>query len=269
MHQAAEPSKSRRLYLLIRDRITSGEWAPGARLTGEPRLAAENGVSRITLRRALDRLAAEGLLVRRPGAGTYVGECRVHPVVADLSNTLAHLVQMGRDTSVRLLRFEYVDPPAAVAQALRLAPGERVQRCVRARLIDGQPFSYLTTHVPERIGRGFTEADLASTPLLELLERSGVEVLRAEQSIGATLAAPDAAAALEVAVGSPLLSLARTVFDPADRGVEHLHALYRPDRYAFRMDLVRAEAPGGRHWDPVSAARARRPTAPTRTGAPR
>ncbi len=71
----------------------------------------------------------------------------------------------------------------------------------------------------ERIGRAFTEAELAATPLLELLERSGAVAERAEQAIGAVLAAPDAAAALEVEVGSPLLSLTRTVFDPASRGV--------------------------------------------------
>lgn len=266
MHQTAEPSKSRRLYLLLRDRITNGEWEPGAKLTGEPRLAAENGVSRVTLRRALDRLAAEGLLVRRPGAGTYVGEPRVRPAVADLSNLLAQLAEMGRNTSVRLLHFAYADPPAPVARALRLAPGERVQRSVRVRLSDGHPFSHLTAHVPERIGRAYTEADLAATPLLELLERSGAVAERAEQAIGAVLAAPDAAAALGVEVGSPLLSLTRTVFDPADRGVEHLHALYRPDRYALRMDLVRAGVPGGRHWAP---ARPRRPGARTERNTPR
>ncbi len=255
MDAAAEPLKARRIYLLLRDRISTGDLEPGARLPGESHLATEHGVSRVTVRRALDQLAGEGLVMRRPGAGTYVSERRVRPIVADLSNILAHLIDMGRSTSVRLLSFAYVTPPESVAEALKLKPGERTQRSVRVRLIDGQPFSYLTTHVPERVGLTYSEAELAATPLLELLERSGVYAERASQTIGATLAGPEAATALGVEVGSPLLSMRRVVFDRADRGVEHLHALYQPDRYSFHMDLVRSGEIGDRRWNPVPAMR--------------
>jgi GntR family transcriptional regulator len=249
---SVEPLKARRLYLLLRERIVSGELAPGARLPGEPSLAEENGVSRATVRKALDTLAAAGLIDRRPGSGTFVREAAaVRPIVADLSNVLAHLVQMGRQTGVRLLSFSYVSPPETIAEALRLAPGERTQRSVRVRLIDGAPFSYLTTHVPERIGLTYSEADLAATPLLSLLERSGVVVEQASQTIGATLAGPDVADALGLEIGSPLLSLTRVVIDRSGRGVEHLHALYRPDRYSFHMDLVRAGAADERRWNPL------------------
>ena len=78
----------------------------------------------------------------------------------------------------------------ALVEALRLAPRRACAAFVRVRLIDGQPFSYLVTHVPERIGISYSEADLASMPLLSLLERSGVVVQRASQTIGATLAEP-------------------------------------------------------------------------------
>lgn len=249
---ALEPQKSRRLYLLLRDRIANGALPPGARLPGEPTLAAEHGIARVTARRALDRLAEEGLLERRPGAGTFVsargpGE---HALVADFANLLPHLVEMGRRTGVRLLSFAYGPAPAAVAEALGLEPGARAQASVRVRLIDGEPFSHLTTHVPERIGLSYSEADLAATPLLGLLERSGVTVARARQTVGASLAGPDVAEALGVAVGSPLLSLTRVVLDADDCGVEHLQALYRPDRYALRMDLARTGVRGERRWAP-------------------
>jgi GntR family transcriptional regulator len=159
---------------------------------------------------------------------------------------------MGRRTGVRLLSFAYVNPPESVAVSLGLEPGERTQRSIRVRLIDGAPFSYLVTHVPERIGVTYSEADLASMPLLGLLERSGIVVDEASQSIGATLAGPDIAEALELEIGSPLLSLTRVVWDPSGQGVEHLHALYRPDRYSFHMDLVRTGAAGARRWNPVA-----------------
>lgn len=247
-----EPLKARRLALMLRERIASGEIGPGTRLASEPALALEHGVSRVTVRRALDSLAAEGLIDRRVGAGTFVREAEApKPIVADFANMLTHLVEMGRRTGVRLISFAYGAPPDAIAQALGLAAGERTQRSVRVRLIDGQPFSYLTTHVPERIGLTYSESDLASVPLLTLLERSGAAVERASQAISATLATPDVAEALGLDIGSPLLSLTRVVFGPDGRGMEHLHALYRPDRYSFQMELHRAGADGDRRWSPV------------------
>lgn len=248
-----EPSKTRRVYLLLRDRIVGGALPPGTRLPSEPELSSANGVSRVTVRRALDGLERDGLIRRQPGAGTFViGASGAKAIVADFSNMLAHLVEMGRATSVRLLSFAYEAPGPNVREALRLADEERAQRSVRVRYIDGAPFSHLTTWVPERIGVTYSEADLATTPLLALLERSGVSTERASQTIGATLAGPEAAAALEVDVGSALLSLTRTVFDEDGRGVEHLHALYRPDRYAFQMELMRIGRDGARRWSPVA-----------------
>ncbi|AOO83921.1 GntR family transcriptional regulator [Bosea vaviloviae] len=254
MDASLEPLKARRIYLLLRERIASGEISPGTRLASEPALALQHGVSRVTIRRALDSLATDGLIDRRVGAGTFVREPEApRPIVADFSNMLTHLVEMGRRTGVRLLAFSYVQPPEAVAQALALGPGERTQRSVRVRLIDGQPFSYLTTHVPERIGLTYSEADLATVPLLTLLERSGALVERASQAISATLAGPDVAEALGLEIGSPLLSLTRVVLGPDGSGVEYLHALYRPDRYSFQMELHRAGEAGERRWSPVPA----------------
>src|SRR5258708_19706321 len=88
------------------------------------------------------------------------------------------------------------------------------------------------------MGRAYGRKDLASTPLLALLERSGVVAESAEQSLGARLADPIVAGHLEVSVGSPLLSLNRIVYDPAPRPVEHIHALYRPDPHEYRMSLT-------------------------------
>lgn len=245
---ATQSVKARRIYLMLRERIASGDLPAGQRLPSEPALAAEQGVSRVTLRRALDRLEEEGLVSRRVGAGTFITDGMLSPVVAaDLADVFAHLKTMGQTTGLRLLAFAYGVPPEGVAHALGLRDGERTQRSVRVRLIDGEPFSYLTTHVPERIGMTYAEADLSRTPLLELLERSGTVVDRASQALSATLAGPDAADALNLEVGAPLLSLTRVVHDQSGAGVEHLHALYRPDRFAFHLDLTRSG--DRRRWD--------------------
>ena len=99
----------------------------------------------------------------------------------------------------------------------------------------------------------FPNTGFIGVPLLALLERSGAAVERASQTISATLASPDVAEALGLKIGSPLLSLTRVVFGPDGRGVEHLHALYRPDRYSFQMELHRAGEAGERRWSPAPA----------------
>jgi GntR family transcriptional regulator len=254
---AIETSKTHRLYLFIKERITSGVLQPGHRLPSEPRLAESHRLSRVTVRRALDGLAQDGLIVRKPGAGTFVRAAMPGPapgpaIVADLSNMLAQLAAMGRATRVKLLTFDYCTPPPAVAQALKLKADERAQHAVRIRSLDRTPFSILTTYVPEAIGVTYTEKDLRSTPLLELIERSGVVASTASQTISATLAGPDAASALGVEIGSALLSLKRVVLDGNGRGIEHLTALYRPDIHAFRMEMTRTDDGSHRLWRPMT-----------------
>jgi GntR family transcriptional regulator len=138
-----------------------------------------------------------------------------------------------------------------VAEALGLSEGERTQHSIRVRFMDNAPFSYLSTHVPERIGASYSEDDLATKPLLSLLERSGVVAVEAGQTLSATLAGPDVAHALQVEVGSALIALTRVVRGSDGRGVEYLSALYRPDRHQFHMALTRAGEGSDRHWLPT------------------
>jgi GntR family transcriptional regulator len=244
-----QEAKARQVYLVLRDRIISGALGFGARLPNENDLALAHGVSRVTVRRALGELAREHLIERRRSAGTRV-VYRAPParMIADISGVLANLIDMGRSTKVQLLSFDYVPASGPAAAALGAGDHELLQRSVRVRSLDGLPFSWLLAHVPERIGVTFSGRELADRPMLELLERSGVKVERAAQRISAGLAAPDVAHALGVETGSPLIELVRTVYDRDGRGVEHLYALYRPDRYSFEFDLVRSGAARKRSW---------------------
>jgi GntR family transcriptional regulator len=244
-----QEAKARQVYLVLRDRIMSGAVVFGARLPNENDLAHAHGVSRVTVRRALSELQREHLIERRRSAGTRViYRARPAPMTADISGVLANIADMGRSTEVRLLSFEYVKASGPAAEAFGSGDDELLQRSVRVRSIDGMPFSYLLVHVPERIGVTFSAKDLSNRPLLELLEQSGVKVERATQRISASLAAPDVARALGVKTGSPLIELVRTVFDRDGRGVEHLYALYRPDRYSFEFELARSGEVTKRGW---------------------
>ena len=155
-------AKAKQVYLVLRDRILSGAVAFGAKLPTEHELAAVHDVSRVTVRRALGELARERLIERRRSAGTRVIYRPVlAPMTADISGMLASLADMGRRTAVKLLSFDYVPAEGAVAQALGVPPDQMLQRSVRVRSVDGEPFSYLTTYVPESISLTFTRQELA------------------------------------------------------------------------------------------------------------
>lgn len=253
---APEGGKTRRIYLLLRDEILAGTHPPGTSLPGELRLAEMHSVSRVTIRRALDALVADGLVERHAGSGTMVKGAASLPlqIRADFATLMPHIRQMGEETTARLLSFSYGEPPLPVAEALRLAPGGRAQRAVRLRSVQGLPFSHLTTYVPEDIASGYSEADLASTPLFRLLEARGVRIDHAQQSVSAVLAAPEVAEALETSVGAALISLTRVAYDADGKGVEYLAALYRPDRYRLELTLNRVGPQDEPRWQPVAAA---------------
>lgn len=245
-------AKAKQVYMVLRDRILSGAISFGTKLPTENELAGYHRVSRVTVRRALGELARERLIERRRSAGTRViYRPTPAPMIADISGVLANLADMGRKTAVKLLSFDYVRAEGTVAQALGAASDQMLQRSVRVRSVDGLPFSHLTTHIPESVSVTFGRQELSTRPLLELLERAGVKIERARQRISAGLATPDVAKALGLHTGSPLIELVRTVYDQSGRGVEHLHALYRPDRYAFEIDLVRSGAANTKAWAPV------------------
>jgi len=245
-------SKAHRVYLALRDQIDRGVLPVGSVLPGEQRLAAEFTVSRVTVRRALAALAQEGAVVRHVGRGSVVQPQQVREQLSgDIRTLMPQLVEMAERTEVQLLSLAYVEPPAKIATTLDLSEGQRAQVAVRLRRIDGEPYSHLTTYVPERIASRYSESDLATQPLFSLLEQAGTRITSAEQSVGATAASPDVASALQVKPGAALLSLDRTVFDAEGAAVEVLSALYRPDRFRLSMQLSLVGGDGNRHWSPV------------------
>ncbi|HEY0296337.1 MAG TPA: GntR family transcriptional regulator [Bordetella sp.] len=239
------------VYLLLKQRLAAGQYIYGAPMPGENALAAEYGVSRLTVRRSLEALEAEGLIQRRQGRGTFAAPPAADGHSADIDALMTHLDQMGMQTQVRLLDLQVVPASAQAAERLALAPGAPVSRSVRVRSHDGLPFSYLTTHVPHEIGQRIPRELLGSRPLLAIFHDLGIEAAHAEQAISATLAEPAAAAALDIPVGSALLSLHRLVRDATGRPVEWLHALYRPDRYEYRMHMQAYGTSGEPTWLPA------------------
>lgn len=255
MTNAMPLPKYHQVYLVLREQLQEGKFVHG--LPGELSLMGQFGVARVTVRRALQQLAQEGLISREPGRGTRpvvtdtahlrsAGQAK--PQQARLSGLLENLLTMGLRTTVKVLSVEKLRVTDEVAQALALPPGAWVQKAQRVRSTKEGPLSHITTWVPHEIAHAFGRKELAQKPILVLLEEAGVKVGRAQQSISAKLADAQLALQLDVAVGSALLAVKRLIYDENDKPVQWLHGLYRPDRYEYQMQLSRVGDIDAKVW---------------------
>lgn len=227
------------IYLVLRDQILAGTYRDGHMIPSEFEIAETFGVSRITAKRAVAELAATSLVARYRGRGTIVRYKPENPPLrASVNNWLHAVSSMGRTTAVKVLELAYGEANDEESKALRIPLGTPVQRSLRVRSHGGGPFSLLATVVPAKLGSHYGKEELAATPLLELLQRAGIVLDHAEQTIAATLANQATASQLEIEVGAPLLKVQRLVYDSNDVPVEYLTALYRPDRYQLEMVLT-------------------------------
>lgn len=229
---------------VLREKITSGSYEPGDRLPTEIELIEQYGVSRITVRQALQALAEEGLIERKQGRGTVVAARRSRKKrfvgTIHLTGSLDELIELGVDTPVKVLEMNRVDSDAHEAELLEIKIGTPVYRLKRLRLYDGKPFGLIVNYLPEEIGSSLTMAELSSGALLHTLEsKLGYRLGSAMQQINAELADPYVAKLLEVRVGTALLSIERTVYTDKGRPVEYVHTLYRSDLYGYSVKLTR------------------------------
>jgi GntR family transcriptional regulator len=234
------------IYLMLRERIVSGRLPVGALLDGEQEMAKRLGVSRITVKRALNELAARGLVERQRGRGTTVAGGAVMPLVASSFDTLLEsLERMGLQTEVELLDVGEEAAGERVADRLELRPLTPVQRAVRLRKLNAEPFSYLVNYIPVDIAAGFPKSDLATASMLTLLERAGAPAQEAEQWITAVGASAEIAGWLGVSPGEPLLKIDRVMRGPRRRPVQFIEVYYRPDRYHYHFRAQKSGRAGG------------------------
>lgn len=240
------------LFLYLREAIFRQDFQPGSMLPSEAELEKQFGVSRITVRRAIDELTARALVRREKGRGTRVLEHAAPQtgIVGSIEAMVDSSLAMGMQTEVQLLEFEYVPAPEAVAQALNLERGVRVQHAIRVRKLDATPFSYLETYVPEAIGRRYERHDITAQALVALLEDAGISISHAVQTITAESATPELGRALQLAPGAPLLKVERIVYGQDNLPVEYIAAWYHPQRYKYRMALARQNTTQG-GWKPA------------------
>jgi GntR family transcriptional regulator len=226
----------------LRRRVESGDLAAGALLPSESELSAAYGVSRVTVRKALDLLRDEGLIDARQGFGWFVAADPVRQSLGRLGTIEAQLGELGVGSERRVVGFRFVAAPPRVRQVLGVDSVLEVRRVNHA---DGQPFARVTVWCPEDLGAHLSRAEVERAPFYELLD---TPLGGAVQTIGAAVADPRDATLLEVPVGSPVLRCERTTADRAGRPVLLSEHVFPAHRTEFVVDLPLAEpsiAPSG------------------------
>jgi GntR family transcriptional regulator len=224
--------------LLMRS-LGQGEWKAGEALPAEPELAQRFKVSQGTVRKALDALTAEGLLVRRQGKGTFVAthaEAQVQYRFLRLMPDSGPREAMQR----RFLDFRRLRAPVDIARALDLKAGDGVLQVRRLLLAGGTPVVLDDIWLSARLFKGLTAERLQAYrgPMYGLFEAEfGVQMIRAEEKIRAMAADEADAALLGVEPGAPLLLVQRRSYTYADRPVELRRGLYRTEAHYYRNEL--------------------------------
>lgn len=224
----------------LREEITSGALEPHARLPSEQELGTRFDVSRVTVRRALQTLEADGLIYRRQGLGSFVCDRRVPHGLVRLTDFQQDLQRAGLEASSEVLHRALVACPPEVAEALGLEAGDRVLRLDRLRLGDGEPLALDRTWLPPYYGQLLEGHDLARDTIYGLLEREyGIPVLSGRYRITARPAECELAQDLRIPEGEALLVIERTSRTVGDRTVYFQRRYYRTDRMAYELELER------------------------------
>ncbi len=225
----------------MREQIEEGVFAADERLPSESQLGARFGVSRITVRRALQTLENQGLIYRRQGLGSFVKDNRVRQGLVRLTDFVEDMTQAGIEAASRVL-FQGLEPvPPDVAASLELAEGTTVLRLDRLRLGDGEPIAFDRTWMPVFYAHLLEGHDLEKETIYHILERDyEIPVLRGRYRIEAVNAEAEIAESLGVSEGRALLLITRTSATHGDRRIYLQRRYYRSDLVAYELELERA-----------------------------
>jgi len=236
---ASQP-QYRQIEQALRERIAT--LGPGERVPSDAELCVEFGVSRMTARNAMQRLAEDGLIRREPGRGSFVATPPAHRRTNRLMTFTQEMTRLGRVPSSRVLTRVIRPSSIGEASSLGIPTRQPVVHLRRLRLADGEPIALESTILIGACASAVMTADLARGSLHETLGRAGIALRRGTGTISAAAATAEDARLLAIRAGDPLLVEQRVIVDGHGRRIESTESRYPADRYGLvvRFDV---EAP--------------------------
>jgi GntR family transcriptional regulator len=235
MIETAYQPQYRQIEQALRERIST--LRPGERLPSDADLCAEFGVSRMTARNAMQRLAEDGLIRREPGRGSFVAEPPAHRRANRLMTFTQEMLRAGRVPSSRVLIRELRPSTIAEAASLGIPPRRPIVHLRRLREADGEPIALESAILIDACAEAVMTADLAYGSLHETLRRAGFELAGGTATIAAAAATAEEARLLGTRSGGPLLVERRVIVDVQGTRVEATESVYPADRYALDVQF--------------------------------
>ncbi|MCI1902813.1 MAG: GntR family transcriptional regulator [Enterococcaceae bacterium] len=228
------------IYIQIHDQlkkqIAAGIYKIGDRLPSERELSVQFGVSRMTLRQAVQLLADEGILERKVGSGTYIANKKVQEKMSGVTSFTEIMKAQGKHPSSRTLSYYTTLPSSSEQEELQLAPDETILKMERIRYADNVPICFEVASLPAALVQGFTKHEI-TTSLYHTLETKGKqEIKHAEQTITAQLASEQTADYLRVKRGDAILKLRQVSYLNNGKPFEYVRTQYAGNRFEFYLE---------------------------------
>ncbi|RKX79097.1 MAG: GntR family transcriptional regulator [Spirochaetes bacterium] len=226
------------LQEIIKRKIESGEYKPGDLIPTERELQEKYGVSRITVRNAIEGLVFEDLLVKKQGLGTMVARPRMVEDFSNLRSFTEKMEAQGAKIDTKVLEVRKIGAPERIATHLKVDPGSEIIYVKRLRFVDGEPIALFSSYIRGDIGIG--EWDDFTGSVYRLMEKEkGIKISGAEKIIEATSSTGEEAELLGINPEDPILIIRNTTFDHVGTPIEHAEGVYRSDRYKYIVKLKR------------------------------
>jgi len=231
---------------IVMEMISSGKLSPGQRAPSEREIAEALGISRMTARAAMSNLVADGHLYSVPGKGTFVSNPKMRQDLMELTSFTEDMRNRGLRPGARLLERGVTDQASEnIYRKLELPVGEDLIRIHRLRTADEEPMCLETSYLSKNLVPWLLEEDLEAGSLYQALESHGIELVKAEEYLEATVVRQTESELLTVPAGSPVLLIDRTTCTNGGRPIEYVKSLYRGDRYRFTVMLLKRKGRKG------------------------
>jgi GntR family transcriptional regulator len=228
----------RQLAQMVAKRIEGGFFSEGARIPSEPELMRRFGVSRVTVRLAMDDLFKRNLIVRKQGMGTFVKKKVMTQEVDDLFGFYPALLSKGLNPKIRILDYAILSPGREIQEKLDLLPGAKILRFSRQYLLEPSLFLVIRMHIPYDLAKNWIRKEAAEKNSFRLLqEKAGIRIHSSSLAIRAALASGRMGAWLKIAKGSPVLELRRLTYSTAKRPVEYAVLFFPGESYELKTAI--------------------------------
>ena len=220
----------------LRSNIENGKWHVGQKIPAERELASEFGVSRMTLRQAIQTLVDEGVLERRVGSGTFVANQKVQEKMSGVTSFTELMQAIGKVPSSKTMSYHLTIPSESEAEKLKLSDGERVLRMERVRYGSKVPICFEVATIPASLITDFSKDEVTTSFYRTLAEKANLYPGHAVQNVSATNATEKIAEYLDIRRGDALLRMTQISYLQDGRPFEYVHTQYVGNRFEFVLE---------------------------------